>query len=61
MPTGGVNAGNIKDWLAAGAVAVGAGGELCSSAAMAAGRWDQIEATAREFSAALRSARENRS
>ena len=57
MPTGGVNAGNIKDWLAAGAVAVGAGSELCSAAAMAAGRWDQIEASAREFSAALQAAR----
>jgi 2-dehydro-3-deoxyphosphogluconate aldolase / (4S)-4-hydroxy-2-oxoglutarate aldolase len=61
MPTGGVNAGNIKDWLAAGAVAVGAGGELCSSAAMAAGRWEQIESTAREFSAALQTARDARS
>ena len=57
MPTGGVNAGNIKDWLAAGAVAVGAGSELCSPAAMAAGRWDQVEAAAREFSAAYRAAR----
>jgi 2-dehydro-3-deoxyphosphogluconate aldolase/(4S)-4-hydroxy-2-oxoglutarate aldolase len=57
MPTGGVNADNIKDWLAAGAVAVGAGSELCSSAAMAGGRWDQIESSARRFSAAYRDAR----
>lgn len=57
MPTGGVNADNIKDWLAAGAVAVGAGSELCSSAAMAAGRWDEIEASARRFSAAYRAAK----
>jgi 2-dehydro-3-deoxyphosphogluconate aldolase/(4S)-4-hydroxy-2-oxoglutarate aldolase len=58
MPTGGVSADNIKDWLAAGAVAVGAGSELCSSAAMAAGRWDDIEATARRFAAAYRAARD---
>jgi 2-dehydro-3-deoxyphosphogluconate aldolase/(4S)-4-hydroxy-2-oxoglutarate aldolase len=57
MPTGGVNAANIVDWLAAGAVAVGAGGELCPAAAMAAGRWDEIESTARQFAAALGAAR----
>ena len=57
MPTGGVNATNIKDWLAAGAVAVGAGSELCSAAAMKAGRWDDIEANAREFAAAYRAAK----
>lgn len=56
MPTGGVTAANIKDWLAAGAVAVGAGSDLCSPAAMAAERWDEIEDTARAFSAAYRSA-----
>jgi 2-dehydro-3-deoxyphosphogluconate aldolase/(4S)-4-hydroxy-2-oxoglutarate aldolase len=57
MPTGGVNVDNLADWYAAGAVAVGAGGELCSSAAMAAGDWAGIEQTARRFSdayAALR-------
>ncbi len=53
MPTGGVTADNLGDWFAAGAVAVGAGSELCSPAAMAAGRWDEIEATARRFAAAL--------
>lgn len=57
MPTGGVNATNIKDWLAAGAVAVGAGSELCSAAAMKEGRWDDIEANAREFAAAYRAAK----
>lgn len=57
MPTGGVSAANIGDWLAAGAVAVGAGGELCSASAMAAGRWDEIEASARRFSSAFRAAR----
>jgi 2-dehydro-3-deoxyphosphogluconate aldolase / (4S)-4-hydroxy-2-oxoglutarate aldolase len=60
MPTGGVTVANISDWLAAGAVAVGAGSELCSPDAMAAGRWDEIEATAREFAAAYQSASSDR-
>ncbi|MDV6270874.1 bifunctional 4-hydroxy-2-oxoglutarate aldolase/2-dehydro-3-deoxy-phosphogluconate aldolase [Rhodococcus globerulus] len=49
IPTGGVNAANIGEWVAAGAVAVGAGGDLCSASAMAQGRWDVIEDTARIF------------
>ena len=57
MPTGGVNAANLGDWLAAGAIAVGAGSELCPAAAMAGGRWHEIEATARSFAAALDEAR----
>jgi len=55
VPTGGVNAGNLGDWLAAGAFAVGAGGDLCSTADLAAGRWDDLEARARQFSDALAS------
>ena len=58
VPTGGVNADNLGEWLGAGAVAVGAGGELCSAASMAAGDWDAITAVARRFSAAARQARE---
>lgn len=57
VPTGGVNAGNLAEWLAAGAVAVGAGGELCPAAAMASGDWATITASARQFSAAAREAR----
>jgi len=57
LPTGGVNAANLGDWLAAGAVAVGAGSELCPAAAMSAGRWDEIEASARSFATALVRAR----
>ncbi|WP_246862352.1 bifunctional 4-hydroxy-2-oxoglutarate aldolase/2-dehydro-3-deoxy-phosphogluconate aldolase [Nocardioides sp. SYSU D00065] len=57
MPTGGVNAGNVAQWLDAGAVAVGAGGELCPLDAMVAGRWDEIEAQARRFAAAYDAAR----
>ncbi len=57
VPTGGVTADNLSDWLGAGAVAVGAGGDLCSARAMAAENWEAITATARQFSAAARQAR----
>ena len=54
MPTGGVTADNLVDWFRAGAVAVGAGSDLCAAAAMATGDWDGIEETARRFAQALR-------
>jgi 2-dehydro-3-deoxyphosphogluconate aldolase/(4S)-4-hydroxy-2-oxoglutarate aldolase len=57
MPTGGVSADNVGEWLASGAVAVGAGGELASNADIAVGRWDVIQANATRFSAALLAAR----
>jgi 2-keto-3-deoxy-6-phosphogluconate aldolase len=44
----------------AGILAVGAGSELCSPDAMAAGRCDEIGATAREFAAAYQSASSDR-
>lgn len=49
MPTGGVSADNVADWLDSGIVAAGAGGELCSAADIAAADWDRIEANARRF------------
>ncbi|HEX8509435.1 MAG TPA: bifunctional 4-hydroxy-2-oxoglutarate aldolase/2-dehydro-3-deoxy-phosphogluconate aldolase [Propionibacteriaceae bacterium] len=58
VPTGGVSPSNLADWLAAGAVAVGAGGELCSAKAMATGNWAAITAVAEQFSSAARRARE---
>ncbi len=58
MPTGGVTPANLGEWLAAGAVAVGAGGDLCPPAALAAGDWHEVEARARAFSDALSAARE---
>jgi 2-dehydro-3-deoxyphosphogluconate aldolase/(4S)-4-hydroxy-2-oxoglutarate aldolase len=54
VPTGGVNADNLGTWLGSGAVAVGAGGELCSTADLAGGRYDEIEARARGFADAVR-------
>jgi len=53
MPTGGVAVANLEEWFGAGAVAVGAGSELCSADDIAAGRFDDIEARAREYAEAL--------
>ena len=58
VPTGGVTAANLGEWLAAGAVAVGAGGELCSAAVMATGDWASVTDSARQFAAAAARARE---
>lgn len=52
MPTGGVTPENIGDWFAAGAVAVGAGGDLVSGADLAAERYDEVERKARLFRSA---------
>lgn len=51
-PTGGVNPGTMSAWFDAGAVAVGAGSELCSSADIAGEKWATIEGNARAFAAA---------
>ena len=47
VPTGGVGPENARDYLAAGAVAVGIGGNLVSNKLVAAEAFDQITATAR--------------
>jgi 2-dehydro-3-deoxyphosphogluconate aldolase/(4S)-4-hydroxy-2-oxoglutarate aldolase len=60
MPTGGVSADNVAQWLQAGAVAVGAGGELCSVALARSGKFDRITEIAREFVTAVKAAREGR-
>ena len=57
MPTGGVNAGNIADWFAAGVVAVGAGSELCPPKLAKEGRFDEISEPAREFVRIVEAAR----
>ncbi len=46
LPTGGINAENARDYLAAGAVAVGIGGNLISAKAVAAGDFAAITAEA---------------
>jgi len=47
VPTGGVSPENARDYLSAGAVAVGMGGNLVSNKLVAAEAFDQITATAR--------------
>jgi 2-dehydro-3-deoxyphosphogluconate aldolase/(4S)-4-hydroxy-2-oxoglutarate aldolase len=57
MPTGGVNTNNLKEWFAAGVVAVGAGSELCSPDLAKQGRFAEITQRARDFCAAVNAAR----
>lgn len=57
MPTGGVSIDNVADWFAAGAIAVGAGGELCPTAWAKEGRFEDIVNRAREFVGAVQVAR----
>jgi 2-dehydro-3-deoxyphosphogluconate aldolase / (4S)-4-hydroxy-2-oxoglutarate aldolase len=56
MPTGGINFQNLREYLRAGAFAVGVGGSLVNARHIADGRWNQITQTAREYaeSATLR-------
>ena len=54
VPTGGVGAANAREFLAAGAVALGIGGNLIAKQAVAAGAFDQITAAARECVIAVR-------
>ncbi len=57
MPTGGVNPDNLAAWFAAGALAVGAGGDLANSASIAAADWADIETRSTRFAAALAAVR----
>jgi 2-dehydro-3-deoxyphosphogluconate aldolase / (4S)-4-hydroxy-2-oxoglutarate aldolase len=56
-PTGGVSSSNLAEWLAAGAVAVGVSGELCSTQAMVDSDWATITAVAERYSSAAQQAR----
>ena len=58
MPTGGVTVANIHEWVEAGAVAVGTGGDLTKGAKT--GDFDLVEKTAREFVEAYRKAKEKK-
>lgn len=49
MPTGGVTKENIKDWFSSGAVAVGAGSNLCPKNLAVEGRFEEITNNAREY------------
>ena len=60
MPTGGVTVENLDEWLTAGAVAVGVGGELVPKPAVAAGDFAEIKHRAEVFVAALAAARQEK-
>lgn len=49
ITTGGVQLDNIQDFLRAGALAVGIGGNLVNKTLIAQGRFDEIEALARQY------------
>jgi 2-dehydro-3-deoxyphosphogluconate aldolase / (4S)-4-hydroxy-2-oxoglutarate aldolase len=55
MPTGGVNLDNIKDWIKAGAVAVGAGSDLTKGAKN--GDYELVTETAAKFVEEVKKAR----
>jgi 2-dehydro-3-deoxyphosphogluconate aldolase/(4S)-4-hydroxy-2-oxoglutarate aldolase len=55
MPTGGVNLDNVKDWIAAGAIAVGTGSDLTKGAKT--GDYELITKTAAQFVDAVKKAR----
>lgn len=57
MPTGGVKPDNLADWFAAGAVAVGAGGDLANSASIKTGDWADLTTRAEAFAAAFAAVR----
>ena len=58
VPTGGVNLSTAADFLAAGAEALGVGGELVSSAALQSGNTQTITESARQFVEIVRRAKE---
>ena len=55
MPTGGVSLGNAKDWIKAGAIAIGTGGDLTKGAKT--GDYDLVTQTAKQFVEAVREAK----
>jgi len=55
MPTGGVSLDNVKDWIKAGAIAVGTGGDLTKGAKT--GNYELVTETAAKFVDAVRKAR----
>ncbi len=56
MPSGGVNVDNVKDWIKAGAVAVGAGSSLIAGAKT--GDYEKITETGKLFVQRIKEARE---
>ena len=56
MPTGGVNLENVKEWIEAGAIAVGTGGELTNGAKI--GDYELVTETAKKFVQAVKEAKQ---
>ena len=57
IPTGGVSLSTAKDFIAAGAWALGVGSDLVNSKAINAGDYDSVASTARSYVAAVREVR----
>ena len=58
MPTGGVNIANAKDWIKAGAVAIGTGSDLTAPAKT--GDYEEVTKRAKAFVTAVKEAREGK-
>jgi 2-dehydro-3-deoxyphosphogluconate aldolase / (4S)-4-hydroxy-2-oxoglutarate aldolase len=48
-PTGGVDLGTAAEWIKAGAVAIGVGSSLVKKDLLAAGKWDDVSALAKQY------------
>ena len=57
IPTGGVNAANAAEFIAAGAYALGVGADLIDAAALREGNLEKITSAARELVQAVAAAR----
>ena len=57
VPTGGIDLKDLDAWFAAGALAVGVGGELVARALMQEGNWEEITRRAQRFSEGVAKAR----
>lgn len=58
IPTGGVSAANAGDYILAGALALGIGGELVDASAIRSGNTEKITAAAKELVLAVQNARQ---
>jgi 2-dehydro-3-deoxyphosphogluconate aldolase/(4S)-4-hydroxy-2-oxoglutarate aldolase len=58
VPTGGVNLDTAADFIRAGAVALGIGGELVSAAALKSGNYSEITQAARQYVSIVRETRQ---
>jgi 2-dehydro-3-deoxyphosphogluconate aldolase/(4S)-4-hydroxy-2-oxoglutarate aldolase len=59
VPTGGVSLHNAGDFIRAGAVAIGVGGELVSARALKSGNFSEITSAAKQYLSAVREARQS--